>query len=267
MQPGIEEPPEVFDCLSILLAEDTLANQKVIESILVTRGHQVIVSNNGQEAMDQISSRQFDAVIMDVQMPVMNGYETTAAIRRLERQTLHHVPIIALTAHSTDSDREACLQAGMDAFLTKPINVSELVRITESTVKQVRSSTTGQLRNSTPNDQVAAENVIDRDSIMQRLGGDEELLRSFIEVFFEDSPELMQQLRFAIAEHDANLLQRSAHSLRGLAANFSAAAVVELASGLEKAGKDNDLSEANSLLTQLTDAMHLLHETLAAYQS
>jgi HPt (histidine-containing phosphotransfer) domain-containing protein len=155
----------------------------------------------------------------------------------------------------------------MDAYLSKPINVAKLVKATESSVLKSVPRSGGEQRNSPSNGEPSGKTVVDRDSVMKRLGGDEELFRSFIEVFTEDSPAMMQQLRDAVAERNSSLIQRSAHSLRGLAANFNAAGVVELASKLEQAGKDGDLSEANSLMTQLNEAMEQLQETLATYQS
>jgi CheY-like chemotaxis protein/anti-sigma regulatory factor (Ser/Thr protein kinase) len=262
-----ESEASSFRSLTILLAEDTPANQKLIESILVKRGHRVIVATNGREALEQFSNTRFDVIIMDLQMPMMDGYQATAAIRHLECQTERHIPIIALTAHSTASDREACLKAGMDAYLSKPINVAKLVKATESSVLKSVPRSGGEQWNSPSNGEPSGKTVVDRDSVMKRLGGDEELFRSFIEVFTEDSPAMMQQLRDAVAERNSSLIQRSAHSLRGLAANFNAAGVVELASKLEQAGKDGDLSEANSLMTQLNEAMEQLQETLAMYQS
>lgn len=253
--------------LMILLAEDTPANQKLIESILLKRGHRVSVAANGKEALEQISKTGFDVVIMDLQMPMMDGYQATAAIRDRERQTDRHIPIIALTAHSTASDRNACLEAGMDAYLSKPINVAELIRVTEASAQNSVPRSVEKQGNPQSNGTPDGEFSIDRDSIMKRLGGDEELFRSFIEVFTEDSPAMVQQLRSAIAESNSRLIQRSAHSLRGLAANFNATGVVDLTSKLEQAGKDGDLSEASSLMTQLNEAMEQLRDTLAAYQS
>ncbi|HSG69834.1 MAG TPA: response regulator, partial [Planctomycetaceae bacterium] len=252
-----------FRRLTILLAEDTPANQKLIQSILVKRGHRVMLASNGQEALEHFSKHDFDLIIMDLQMPKLDGYQATEAIRKRETDTQRHMPIIALTAHSGASDRKACLDAGMDAYLSKPINVAELIRVTESLANRAQFASAESVKAAAADEGVFQ---LDRDSIMKRLGGDEELFSSFIEVFLEDAPQLIEQVRSGIAEHDSNLVQRSAHSPRGLAANFNAESVIDLAARLENAGKEGNFSEANSLLPQLHHALDHLRETLAACQ-
>ena len=114
--------------LRVLLVEDNLINQKVADSMLRKNGHAVVIANNGKEALAALSAQEFDAVLMDVQMPEMDGLEATAAIRAGEQGTGRHVPIVALTAHALTSDRERCLQAGMDAYLSKPIQSAQLLQ-------------------------------------------------------------------------------------------------------------------------------------------
>ena len=125
-------PPHFPHELRVLLVEDNAVNQKVAVHILQKHGHRVTVAGNGREAMEALLRDRFDVVLMDVQMPEMNGLEATAAIRRTERGTHHHVPIIAMTAHAMKGDREQCLEAGMDAYLTKPIRVQELLEALDS---------------------------------------------------------------------------------------------------------------------------------------
>ncbi len=118
--------------LSILLAEDGLVNQKVAIGLLERRGHKVVVANNGQEAIDLLERQHFDLVLMDVQMPIMDGFETTVAIREGEKASGAHIPIIAMTASAMKGDREQCLSAGMDAYIAKPISANELYGLVES---------------------------------------------------------------------------------------------------------------------------------------
>jgi two-component system, sensor histidine kinase len=125
-------PPHFPHELRVLLVEDNAVNQKVAVHILQKHGHRVTVAGNGREAMEALLRDRFDVVLMDVQMPEMNGFEATAAIRRSERGTNRHVPVIAMTAHAMKGDREQCLEAGMDAYLTKPIRVQELLEALES---------------------------------------------------------------------------------------------------------------------------------------
>jgi CheY-like chemotaxis protein len=113
-------------CLRVLLAEDNLVNQKVMTRLLEKRGHRVVVAGNGREVLDALGKESFDLILMDVQMPELDGFETTAVIREQEKSSGVHQPVIALTANAMKGDRERCLSAGMDAYLTKPIRPDEL---------------------------------------------------------------------------------------------------------------------------------------------
>jgi CheY-like chemotaxis protein len=121
--------------LRLLLAEDTPANQKLISAILKKRGHGVSIAGNGEEALRMLESQEFDLVLMDVQMPVLDGLQTTAAIREREKTVGGRLPIVAMTAHAMQGDRERCLAAGMDAYIPKPINVAELIEVIETLVR------------------------------------------------------------------------------------------------------------------------------------
>ena len=124
-------PAPVGRPLHILLAEDNIVNQKVAARLLEKQGHSVEVASNGTEALAALTADLFDLILMDVQMPVMNGFDTTQAIRTAEQETGKHIPIIALTAHAMKGDRETCLKAGMDDYLGKPIHPRELVAVLE----------------------------------------------------------------------------------------------------------------------------------------
>jgi CheY-like chemotaxis protein len=130
--PGDELPP-LRRPLQVLLTEDTPANQLLVSRILGKRGHFVQVAANGQEAVELVRARQFDVVLMDVQMPVMDGYEATAAIRALKE--MERLPIIAMTAHAMKGDEDKCLEAGMNAYLAKPVNSRELIELVERFAK------------------------------------------------------------------------------------------------------------------------------------
>jgi CheY-like chemotaxis protein len=130
--------------LRVLLAEDNIVNQKLAVRLLEKHGHRVTVASNGQEAIEALARDQFDAILMDVQMPVMNGLEATAAIRRGEHGANRHIPIIAMTAHAMKGDREQCLACGMDAYIAKPIRLQELLE------KLQNLQNAGQLENLPP---------------------------------------------------------------------------------------------------------------------
>jgi CheY-like chemotaxis protein len=262
------QPSAESQQISILLADDTPANQKVIGSILRKRGHSVTIASNGREALEHVANAAFGAIIMDLQMPVMDGYQTTAAIRELERHSGRHTPIVALTAHSTERDRDACLKAGMDAYLPKPIDVGHLTAVVEAAATRCSSSQLEKIQQRIqqrgPHGANLSLHVIDVDATMKRLGGDEELFREFIEVFMEDAPRLLEMLSTAIPRQKWDVAVRAAHSLRGLAANFSATSVLELASALEQAAQNGEFAEASAAMEELEAAVSDVCSTLEA---
>jgi CheY-like chemotaxis protein len=130
------EPQESLPPMHVLLAEDSLVNQKLAIGIMEKYGHSVMVANNGKEAIAALASHKFDVVLMDVEMPEMDGLEATAVIRVKERQTGEHIPIIAMTAHAMKGDRERCLEAGMDDYVSKPIRVKQLFETLESVLQR-----------------------------------------------------------------------------------------------------------------------------------
>ena len=123
--------------LRILLAEDNIINQKVAVHILNKSGHTVSVANNGQEALQALKKDRYDLILMDVQMPKMGGFETTASIREKEKKTGSHIPIIAMTAHAMKGDRERCLEAGMDDYIAKPLKAEELIKTIDRVISKV----------------------------------------------------------------------------------------------------------------------------------
>ena len=124
--PAASDPTRDLPPLRVLLAEDSLVNQKLAVGLLEKYGHSVVVAENGQRTLEQLETAAFDVILMDLEMPLLDGLETTLAIRNRERTTQKHLPIIAMTAHAMKGDRERCLAAGMDAYVSKPIRVSEL---------------------------------------------------------------------------------------------------------------------------------------------
>jgi signal transduction histidine kinase/DNA-binding response OmpR family regulator/HPt (histidine-containing phosphotransfer) domain-containing protein len=209
--------------LHVLLAEDNAVNQRLAASLLQRRGHKVTIAANGREAVAAITRAPFDVVLMDVQMPEMGGFEATAAIRELERGGDSRLPIIAMTAHAMKGDRERCLDAGMDEYLTKPLDPRRLCGFVEQmadghlVAPQVR--TTG-----VPPGALA------------RVGGDRQLLAEISRLFVDDAPHHLDRIRAALDAGDGEALRRAAHGLKGAAANFDADAVVAAARALEEIG-------------------------------
>ncbi|HEV3253014.1 MAG TPA: response regulator [Candidatus Acidoferrales bacterium] len=219
----------------ILLAEDNAVNRQLAVRLLEKYGHRVVVATNGREALAALENEPVDLVLMDVQMPEMDGLEATAAIREREKLTGAHLPIVAMTAHAMKGDREKCLASGMDGYITKPIQIRELLAVIEdhlpATVKAAPPPPA-----TAPAADVSRE-VLDAKSVLERLEGDRELLSSLIRIFETEAPALMQEMRKALAERDEKALERVAHTLKGCLGNFAAPAAFEAARELEAIGR------------------------------
>ncbi|MCA9187049.1 MAG: PAS domain S-box protein [Pirellulaceae bacterium] len=223
------------DGLRVLVAEDTPANQKVVKSILQKRGYHVEIAENGREALELLTQNKgkIDVVLMDVQMPVMDGFQATAAIRSFPDSSLSTIPIVAMTAHAMRGDRERCLRAGMDAYISKPIDMSELVNVIHSVHRRARPRREFQLETDPESDTGQTNACIDLDAALDRLGGDRNLLAESIGIFLDDYPELLSRLTTSLEQGNEAELRRAAHSLRGLAASFNATHAMHLAAKLE----------------------------------
>ena len=250
--------------LCVLLAEDNLVNQKLAVRILEKAGHNVVVADNGLETVYAFKKKTYDLILMDVQMPEMGGYEATAVIREQERKRGGHIPIIAMTAHAMKGDREACLDAGMDDYLTKPIDSDKLIdtiaRWTPdrpSSADETPAEQTGATASGTavqPADRGAEkpgdvpegsdEKILDMEALMARLDGDKELLAEIAGLFLESSSELLLEIREAIDKGDEKGLERSAHTLKGSVGNFFAKKAVDASLRLETMGREGALDEA-----------------------
>jgi CheY-like chemotaxis protein len=253
--------------LSVLLVEDTPANQKVVTSVLSKRGHAVTIAHNGREAVELFRKHTFDVVLMDIQMPIMDGFQATAAIREQVANRDEMTPIVAMTAHAMRGDREKCLEAGMNAYIAKPIDVHQLIELVESfTVEAHNNPSAAEKHSDDGLRDTHKVGVIDLEGTIQRLAGDTDLFREFITYFDEDSPKLLDSLRVAITKNDATAVQRAAHSLKGLAANFGAEACVTAAQKLEVAGQTSELKDAASLLSRLEQEVARLAEALAEHR-
>ncbi len=232
--------------LRILLAEDNATNQRLAVRLLEKRGHKVVVAGNGREALEVLEKTGFDGfdvVLMDGQMPEMNGFETTAAIRAREEELGKHTPIIAMTAHALKGDRERFLEAGMDGYVAKPIRAQELFQEIERCVP-AQASEPAEKSSPAPGAAVASGEAPDRAAILARLDGDVELLGELVELFLQDCPRLFALMREALAKSDAETFERAAHTLRGAVSTFGAPAAVAGARRLEEMARKGDLAQA-----------------------
>jgi two-component system, sensor histidine kinase and response regulator len=242
--------------LRILLAEDNPVNRKLVTKLLQKRGHQVEGVENGRAALDMIVSASpgaFDAVLMDVQMPEMGGFEATQAIREREAQSKRHVPIIALTAHAMAGDRERCLSAGMDGYLSKPIDVNDLI----TTVERLGSGKTKPAGTAASSKHPA---LFDEQAALSHTGGDRRLLKQVIKLFRSDSRASLGRIDRALRNRDSDALRMAAHAVKGAIATVGSPAGREAAAELELLARSNNWLEAERVRRDLRGVVRLLDE-------
>ena len=247
--------------IDILLVEDNPVNQRLALEILSRRGHRVTVADNGLQALERLNGRTFDVVLMDVQMPEMNGLEATRAIRDIERGTGRHMPVVAMTAHAMSGDRERCLEAGMDDYLTKPIRAEALVTYVErlTMADNVVKPAVGQ----TAPPPAASGPVLDLQEALDRVDGDRDLLSEIAGLFLADVDEMMDVVRKAVEAKDGPALHRAAHRLKGSVVTFAAAPAADAALALELLGRDGQVEAAGEALTRLETEIPRLVDALA----
>jgi CheY-like chemotaxis protein len=236
--------------LRVLLAEDNPVNQTLAMRVLERLGHKVQVANNGREAIERAQAGEFDLILMDVQMPEMDGLEATTAIRAAEAGTGKHVPIVAMTAHAMKGDREKCLSAGMDGYLAKPIRIDDLKQAI-SAAAQKRSA-----------EQEPFRAVGELQSLLDSVMGDRALLAEMAELWLADSSNQEKQIRQGLEAGDAVIIQRAAHALKGSVGTFQAAAAQEAANQLEICAKGADLDRARKAFERLSAQLDLVRQDL-----
>jgi CheY-like chemotaxis protein/HPt (histidine-containing phosphotransfer) domain-containing protein len=237
----------------ILLAEDGLVNQRVAVELLTLRGHSVVVAANGLEVMEALERDSFDLILMDVQMPEMDGFEATAAIRAREAETGEHIPIVAMTAHAMKGDRERCLEAGMDEYIPKPIRarrVYEMVDMITSGTPIEPPPTPAVTDEPAPAAATDDPPLIWADAL-EGVGGSEETLRELVGLMLEECPRLLEQMRRSLADGDVEVLRRAAHTLKGSAQLFAAHPTADAALQVENLGREERLADADASVAHL----------------
>jgi len=262
-QPAQESPRDEgrqhLQSLRILLAEAGVANQKLAVGLLQNWGHQVTIANHGREAVERWREQSFDLVLMDVQMPEMDGFEATRIIRREEESSGSHIPIVAMTAHALKGDREKCLAAGMDGYVSKPVRMRELQDAIAPYAGAERPASTTPI--------VEGETIagINWDAAHEAAGGDADLLRDVCRAAMDELPQLMQQLAQAIRDGDAATARRVAHTIKGSVRIFEASAVADPAAAIEMQAKSGDLKGLERLVEQLRPEVERFVAALEAF--
>ena len=254
-----ELPSGKLEPLCILLAEDSIVNQKLAVGLLERHGHTVLVANHGKEAVAAIESQDVDLVLMDVQMPEMDGFEATKIIRDREKATGKHVPIIAMTAHAMKGDRDRCLNAGMDDYVAKPIRAKHLLRTIGAVL---HSSDTGEKQVEPAS---ASGGAVDWSEALRCVGGAPDLLKEVVETVLEELPDLVTAVRQAAAKQAAGELRAATHKLKGAIRYFGLTEAFKHALQLEEMGGREDLAKATPIVDALEREVERLTAILTEY--
>ena len=248
--------------LRVLVAEDGLVNRQVVLGLLNLRGHHVDAVADGREAVAAWQQDRHDVILMDVQMPEMDGFEATSTIRRMEQATKGHVPIIAMTANATEADQVQCRNAGMDSCIAKPVERDTLYAIIENAcgcgcADDVASDNrTSRMAEPTP------QAVFDFEEAMHRIPGGMVAVRALIPTLREEISTQLAHIRKALDQQDSPLAVRGAHTIKSSAAAFAAASVVEAADVLEQQCREENLAAAAQSLKDLEQEVRRLDDAL-----
>jgi CheY-like chemotaxis protein/HPt (histidine-containing phosphotransfer) domain-containing protein len=275
---------------NILLAEDNLINQTLATKLLETRGHRVTLASNGIEAVEAFRKGDFDLILMDIQMPEMDGFEATRKIRRLEGERVRSVeaessklkgkenspprserypessiqnpvsriPIVAMTAHAMKGDREKCIDAGMDDYVPKPIKPEALYSVIDKVARKSQGEKEQKRTQPSQGSTPFSPKTFDLSSAMETVSGDEDFFREIAGMFIDSCSDHIAKIKEGIAGNDAGILEREAHSLKGAVGNFGAKEVCEVAYRLEKLGEEGKMATAEEGLSDLERALNEL---------
>jgi signal transduction histidine kinase/FixJ family two-component response regulator/HPt (histidine-containing phosphotransfer) domain-containing protein len=247
--------------LCVLVVDDNVFNQKVATVKLEKEGHQVRTAVSGREALSLLEREDFDLVLMDMQMPDMDGLEATRLLRAREEGTGRHLPVLAMTAHAMEGVRERCLEGGMDGYVSKPIRDRELWAAMAAVLPE-------ELPGREPADRpssaagASAGAVLDRESALGRVGGNLELLRQLAGVFQEDCARLVPEVREALRQGDGPRLRVAAHTLKGMVGFFAAPAATAAARRLEQFGERDQVAGADEALAEMVREIERVQEVL-----
>src|SRR6266851_4223614 len=243
------------------LPDDNPVNQRVAQMLIEKQGHVMVLANNGREAVERFQATQFDLVLMDVQMPEMDGLVATAAIRKLEAAG-GHVSIIGVTAHAMKGDKERCLASGMDGYVSKPINPRLLFAEMEKLMRKYPVKLSA-VPPPEPAVEPSSEGVVlDGSGLAELISGDGELLRELTSLFAQEGPRLLGEMGRAIEASDRESLRKAAHNLKGSAGNLYGIRAAEIARRLELLANTGDFDQARQVYTALGNEVGNLQRAL-----
>jgi two-component system, sensor histidine kinase and response regulator len=270
-------------CLNILLAEDNPVNQRVAVGILEKRGHVVIAVENGLQALKALKMQRFDLVLMDLQMPEMDGFSATAAIRQEEQTSGDHLPIVAMTARAMKGDRECCLEAGMDEYISKPVNPKSLLAIVEKAARKSDSEKSAsrltcpvggildESRANSPKETPPSDNepqtlaAVDFADLLARVEDDSTLAEEMIELYLDSSPRLLAEIESGIKQQNPSVIRNAAHTLKGALQNLSADNGAKVALQLEQQGMSGEMTDVESSLAALKQELDRIQAELTEW--
>lgn len=249
----------------VLVVEDTITNQQVVRSILQKKGYSVTIVDNGMRALEEYQKVRYDIILMDIRMPGIDGFETTRRLRDLPPDNRSAaVPIVALTAHAMDGDRERCLEAGMDDYLSKPIEPDQLFAVIKKWTTP-QSSVSGDATAVPVHSKEVNLEVFNREELSRRLDGDDELIEKVLGTYSQTVPTLVDQLKRAVAGADSVASQRIAHSINDASLNISATKVGAVAKRIERIAAQQEVTtawqEVTALESEFTALMKEIEKT------
>jgi CheY-like chemotaxis protein/HPt (histidine-containing phosphotransfer) domain-containing protein len=243
--------------LRLLLVEDNAVNQKLALRLLEKMGNRVSLAVNGKEATEMVGRQDFDVVLMDIQMPVMGGLEATRIIRATENPRINRIPIIAMTANAMAGDAQKYLEAGMDGYVSKPIDKELLKTELERCAERAKNQTIQVPAPTLPTAQVATkassvdEEIFNFNELLERVDNDRDLMRELLEIFKNDFPRHHSELLAAVAGGDMRRVQSIGHTMKGMFSNLAAGRAAAIAAELEKIGNGSSTSSLPEALTSL----------------
>jgi len=263
-KPTTEEPEQqtlthriAAHSLNILVAEDTPFNQKFISRLLQRWNYKAVIVENGLEAIKAVNQNKYDIILMDVQMPEMDGFEATKKIREIEKETGAHIPIVAMTAHAMKGDRELCLEAGMDDYIPKPISSNALLEAIQALVQPTKGDFQPLQEDKT------ALPTVDKEKLLRSFDNDWELFAESVDILNSEYPNMLAELKNAFETGDSAKLRRTAHAIKGMVGNFQAVSAAQAALVLEEMGRNDKLDGVESAYENLANEMTRLEKMLA----